>query len=269
MVLKKTKVLSVVFLFIAQAGATLANESAIERLFQLSGNTAAIHSLSKTLEHQLSPDTLTAEVGDPAFAAALSHSMLSNFNPALFHSKTRKSVRESLTTSEINKILTWFDTPLGQRVAVANQADLFQISLRIEAGERPQVSAERSRMIETLDKVLMRSDRNIQLAIDAGAVLGHSMMSAMGIPASLSDIRPAVKMQVMAEKEKMVEEFHATIGFLYESLSDDDFRQLIAAQSDPEHTIFNDAIWNGLSEAFYQASASLGNTLTGELNGGI
>ena len=91
----------------------------------------------------------------------------------VFESSIKESVISRLSHQEITDALAWYDTPVGQRVANANQSDQYAISQRVENGARPQLSAERKQLIHQLDKIVMRSDNTLRLAVDIGLSLIH------------------------------------------------------------------------------------------------
>ena len=165
--------------------------------------------------------------------------------------------------------LAWYGTPVGQRVANANQSDQYAISQWVENGARPQLSAERKQLIHQLDRIVMGSGNTLRLAVDAGVAIGYSMMTAMGIPVTEEQVREMTQAQVLAEGAELVSKYQATLAFTYESLSDSDLREYIVFMLQPESTILSDALWNGISNAVATAGASMGSMLAEELQAGF
>lgn len=72
---------------------------------------------------------------------------------------------------------------------------------------------------------------------------------------------------IMSDLETLTDEYHATMAYTYEALSDDDLRQFISYMAKPESTIFCDALWNGMSRAFLKGGTAMGSELVAELQG--
>jgi len=210
---------------------------------------------------------LEAQIGDPQLAGVISRALQGSLTATLFEQSITGALRERLSQQEISGLLTWYETPVGQRVAKAHLSDQWAIDQRVTNGERPQLSAERRALIKKLDQVVMGSDNVMDLAVDVAAMMGHSMMSSMGMPMGLEEVRQMVSMDMQAERATLVEEYQATLGFMYESLSDTDLEQMIAYSIQPEATVFCDAMWSGLRAAFHEGGAALGVALVAELQG--
>ena len=188
----------------------------------------------------------------------------------VFESSIKESVISRLSHhQEITDALAWYDTPVGQRVANANQSDQYAISQRVENGARPQLSAERKQLIHQLDRIVMGSDNTLRLAVDTGVAMGYSMMTAMGVPVTEEQVREMTEAQVLAQGAELVLKYQATLAYTYESLSDNDLREYIVFMLKPESTILNDAMWNGISNAVATAGASMGSMLAEELRAGF
>lgn len=268
---RKFKVPAIALIFALTGPAVHADDSTdnFDKLMGVSGVSQSIESMAQVISSEMGEEKLTAEIGDPRIASVMSHSLQSSMTPELFERTITESLKERLGQSEISGLLAWYETPVGKRVAAAHQVDQWAIQQRVSSGERPQLSAERRVLIEKLDQVVMGSDNAFELALDTAAVMGHSMMSSQGMSLPLAEVRQMVAMQMQAEQANIVDEYQASLGFLYESLSDGDLEEMIAYSFQPEVTVFCDAMWNGLRSAFHQGGAALGVALVAEMQGSI
>jgi len=266
-VLRKLKVPAIALVFALNIPTLHAGETDafIERLMDVSGVSQSIAAVPKMVASEMGEEQLTAEIGDPQIAGVVSRAMQSSLTASLFERRIVEALRDRLSNEEVASLLTWFDTPLGKRVASANQTDQWAVEQRVMAGERPQLTAERKALVQKLDQVMMGSDNAMQLAIDSAAVMGHTMMTSMGMPMDFEDFRQMVVQQMQGEKAGLVEEYHASLGFIYESLSDADMEQMIAYMIQPEATVFCDAMWSGMRAAFHEGGSAMGLALVAEL----
>jgi len=239
----------------------------LSRLMELSGVTQSIAAMPKVISSEMNQEQLTAQIGDPDVATVISNALQSSITAPLFQRSISQSLRERLSDDEVSLLLGWYATPLGKRVAAANQSDQFTIDQRVNAGERPQLSAERRALFLKLDQVSMGSDNTVRLAVDTAAIMGHSMMSSMGMPIGMAEFRAMAEMEMEGQKTQIVEEYLATLAFMYESLSESELEQLIAYMFQPEATVFFDAMWSGLRTAFHEGGAAMGSALVAELQG--
>lgn len=244
-----------------------ASSNDFDKLMDLSGVTNSIEAMSQMVSTEMGQAQLEAQIGDPQLAAVISRSLQSSLTPALFEQSITGALRERLTQQEISGLLEWYETPVGQRVAAAHLSDQWAIDQRVTNGERPQLSAERRALIAKLDQIVMGSDNAMDLAVDVAAIMGHTMMSSMGMAMGLEEVRQMVSMDMQGQRASMVDEYHATLGFMYESLSDADLEQMIAYSIQPEATVFSDAMWSGLRAAFHESGAALGLALVAEMQG--
>jgi len=263
----KLPLVALVFSFTGLASADTDRGTDLERLLDVTGITSSIAAIPKSIDDEMSAEALTAQVGDPQLATIINRAASNNLTQSLFDNSIRDSLNERLTKSEISQQLAFYDTPLGQRIADAHRQDQYLISKRVKDGERLALSTEREKLITQLDLVIMGSDNAERIAIDAATVMSHSMMSAMGMPVSLEQVRAMVAPSIMSDLETLTDEYHATMAYTYEALSDDDLRQFISYMAKPESTIFCDALWNGMSRAFLKGGTAMGSELVAELQG--
>jgi hypothetical protein len=266
-VLRKLKVPALALVFTLSGPLAFADSSSddFDKLIDLSGVSNSIEAMSQMVSTEMGQEHLEAQIGDPQIARIVSRSLQSSLTASLFERSIIGELRDRLSQQEISGLLAWYETPVGQRVAAAHLSDQWAIDQRVTRGERPEMTDKRRALIEKLDQVVMGSDNAMDLAIDTAAIMGHSMMSSMGMPMALEEVRQMVSMDMQGERANMIDEYHATLGFMYESLSDADLEQMIAYSIQPEATVFCDAMWSGLRAAFHEGGAALGVALVSEL----
>lgn len=216
----KLPLAALVISFATLANANTGSGTDLERLLDVSGINSSIASIPKSIDDEMSVEVLTAQIGDPQLATIINRSAKNNLTQALFDSSIRDSLNERLTNSEISQQLAFYDTPLGQRIAKAHRLDQYQISRQVKDGARLELSAERKKLITQLDMVTMGSDNAQRIAIDAATVMSHSMMSGMGLPVSVEQVREMVTPGILSQMDTITDEYHATMAYTYESLSD-------------------------------------------------
>ena len=263
----KLPLAALVFSFVTQAGANTVLSTDLERLLDVTGITSSVAAIPQSINDEMSAEALTAQVGDPQIATIINRATTNNLTQSLFINSIQDSLTERLTSSEISQQLAFYNTPLGLRVAEAHRLDQYQISQRVRNGERLELSAKRNELIKQLDLVIMGSDNAQRIALDSATVLSHAMMSAMGMPVSVEQVREMVLPGLTAEMDTLMDEYYATMAYTYESLSDDELSQFVSYMAKPESTIFCDALWNGMSRAFIKGGTAMGAELVAELQG--
>jgi len=239
----------------------------LERLLDVTGINSSIESIPPVLDDEMSNEVLTNQVGDPQLAATINQSIKNNFTKSLFGNAIRDSLTRRLTKREISQQVAWYDTPLGQRIAEAHRQDQYKISVLVANGQRHKVSAKRKALLTKLDVVTMGSDNAQRISIDVSTVMSHSMMTAMGMPISMDQVRAMVTPEMIAEMDTIIDEYHATMAYIYKSLSDDELQQFVSYMARPESTVLCDAIWSGMRVAFHAGGAAMGAELVAELRG--
>jgi len=265
----KLKALLMGIIFALAAMPLQASTSNIDRLLELSGFTGTIDALPQSIDSAMDLDTLTTQVGDRRIATLIINVTKQSFTKSLFEEEARSSLSSRLTESEISGILAWYDTDAGQRIGAAHQADQLAIQQRVKAGERPQLTEKRNAQLKLLDQLSMGTDNARRLALDSSTNIAHAMMSGLGMPVSKPQVRDMSAAEIDAQMPQIISEYYASLGFIYESVSDADMDALLSRLIEPDATIFYDAMWNGMSAAFNSAGISMGATLAGEIRGAM
>ncbi len=272
--LKKLKVPFIALLFAATTSLVQADEATdnpaidnLDRLMNLSGLTSSIAAVPQTIDLEMDEQSLSSQMGDPELAGNFAAAMKSTMTKERFTDAMKGAISNRLTEAEIDQLLSWYETPLGKKVAVIHQTDQFVVAQRVKSGERLTLTPKRQTLIEKFDQVVMGSDNMKIVSMVSATAVGHSMMKSMGMPVSVGQVRQMIAPQMEAESVKIVDEFKASLAFTYQPLTDAELDEFITSMVMPEHTIFNDAMWSGMATAFSEGGEALGAILAGELNG--
>ncbi|OED42941.1 hypothetical protein AB833_04835 [Chromatiales bacterium (ex Bugula neritina AB1)] len=79
--------------------------------------------MPKIISSEISEEQLTADTGDPQIARVVSRALQSSMTAPLVHRSIEEALSEHLNDDEVANLLAWYDTPLGNRIASANQTD--------------------------------------------------------------------------------------------------------------------------------------------------
>jgi hypothetical protein len=178
------------------------------------------------------------------------------------------TVAGALDPSDVAPLRDWYDSALGRRIAIAEEASANQIlapqeRLRrggeaLSAGSPARTAALQSILAETHSVEIM-ADTLIEMAF--AVQQGMATLDPASTPAAVADIKAGME----ARRPQLVQHYAQislpAYAFTYGKLEDDDLRQYAEHLTSPGAKSFNDASARGVARALTAGSTKLGRCL--------
>jgi len=179
-----------------------------------------------------------------------------------------EAVAGALDPSDLGPLADWYDSPLGRRIAGAEEASANQIlepQERLRRGAEALTTASPARrgalqsILTETHSVEIMADTLIEMAF--AVQQGMATLNPAATPASVAQIKAAMQ----ARRPQLIQHYAQislpAYAFTYGKMTDDDLQQYALHLSSASAESFNDASARGVARALTAGSAKLGRCL--------
>lgn len=189
------------------------------------------------------------------------------FDPTLMLKTIKENVASGLTQDDINAILVWLNSSLGQKITLLEEQSSTE-----EGYKKMQEFAQglannppdpkRVAVIGRLDVAAHLTENDVKMRMDMALAMAESMATAFG----QKDFSKEALVSALEQKRPQIESSakqNVIIGglFTYQNLTDDELQQYINFYTSKEGQKYTNVTSEGLSQSIHDASERSGKAL--------
>ena len=178
------------------------------------------------------------------------------------------AVAGALQPADVTPLLAWYDSPLGRRIANAEESSAGQM---IEPQERLRRGAEALDAASPARKAALQAilteTHSVEIMADTLIEMAFAVQQGMAAldPAATGATIANIKAGMEARRPQLIQHYAQislpAYAFTYGKLEDDDLRQYAEHLTSPSAKTFNDGSARGVARALTSGSTKLGRCL--------
>lgn len=203
----------------------------------------------------------------PEEAAKIKNVLSESYNPSAMLSSIKEDITKGLTDQDVEPILSWLSSPLGQKITQleekSSSGDAYRDMQAFAAGlENNPPDPARLSTIEKLDQAAHITEFSVRMKMDMVLIMTESMSSAAGrndfsreqLLTQLEANRPQI--EDASRQEAMISGLYT-----YQSLTDDELKEYINFYTSEAGVKYADVVTQGLLVALQNGSKDMGEKL--------
>jgi hypothetical protein len=239
----------------------------IDELMTKSGLQRQIEQLPEVVNASFEQRLSQESAVKPEEAARIKDILSQSYNPSAMLGSIKADITAGLTDQDIEPILSWLNSPLGQKITQleekASSGDAYRNMQAFAAGlESNPAEPTRLDMIERLDQAAHITEFSVRMKIDMVLIMTESMSSAAGrndfsreqLLSQLEMNRP--KIEEASKQEAMISGLYT-----YQSLTDDELKDYINFYTSQAGVKYANVVTQGLLTALQNGSKDMGEKL--------
>jgi hypothetical protein len=255
---------SLLFVFSSAGHADVSDES-VNKLLELSGLTEQVGQFPELIKAGMEQ---AKQPGSPISDAEYTF-MLSSINEAFVPEKIThaigQSVKASMTQTEANQLLAWYESDAGRAITDAEES-----ASTPEAYQQMMASApsllKKTDLVQTakrIDVLLNATETTLQAQEQSSLAVYLALMTAIQ-PDTAVDIAP-FKAEMAAQKSQMQTEIQnmvvVSLVYAYQNVDPQNLQKYEAFLSDATTAKFHQVVLSSMSKAFESGAGDWGRTL--------
>jgi arsenate reductase-like glutaredoxin family protein len=194
------------------------------------------------------------------------------FAPERVRHATASYLAHELSAEEVDELLAWFTSAIGERVTRAEEDAAAADRLKAEDEGKALVAALTDARAQLLKRLIV-AVRADEMAADLMANMANAML--YGIAAMTPGLEPEeairrLKKQADAERPERVEFFRgymlAQAAYTYRGIGDADLERYVAFNETPVGRKYNEASGRAIDHAVVQAALEIGRKVAAEMD---
>ena len=192
------------------------------------------------------------------------------FEKSTIKSNVRSQVKQNLSESNMKKVITWLDSPLGKKITEMEKAASSPSAVQemMTVAKKLALDVNRVSIMKRLDKATKQTDMAVEMMINSQllAMSTLSSISQPGTPVSVNKMMGQLKKSSAQMRGVAEQQVVAAFLYAYRDLSEADLNKYIGFAESPYAVKYHEVTTTAITQQFLIGLRKFANDIGKQLN---